>query len=90
MSCDFFRLSVVLLEFPMPSSIYLPHSKCLGNIHGNCIINKNIIMSSFKSSRDIQKKEGGPMLNFFPFHRLFLVRVSLSVYKIQINKGYSG
>ena len=23
-------------------------------------INKNIIMSSFKSSRDIQKKEGGP------------------------------
>ena len=22
--------------------------------------NKNIIMSSFKSSRDIQKKEGGP------------------------------
>ena len=25
----------------------------------NCM-NKNIIMSSFKSSRDIQKKEGGP------------------------------
>ena len=25
-----------------------------------CILNKNIIMSSFKSSRDIQKKEGGP------------------------------
>ena len=24
-----------------------------------CMINKNIIMSSFKSSRDIQKKEGG-------------------------------
>ena len=24
------------------------------------ISNKNIIMSSFKSSRDIQKKEGGP------------------------------
>ena len=22
--------------------------------------NKNVIMSSFKSSRDIQKKEGGP------------------------------
>ena len=25
-----------------------------------CQSNKNIIMSSFKSSRDIQKKEGGP------------------------------
>ena len=24
--------------------------------------NKNIIMSSFKSSRDIQKKEGGPIV----------------------------
>ena len=24
------------------------------------VINKNIIMSSFKSSGDIQKKEGGP------------------------------
>ena len=30
---------------------------CLGF---NLIPNKNIIMSSFKSSRDIQKKEGGP------------------------------
>ena len=26
----------------------------------SCVINKNIIMSSFKSSRDIQTKEGGP------------------------------
>ena len=33
------------------------------NQHDNNILgitNKNIIMSSFKSSRDIQKKEGGP------------------------------
>ena len=28
----------------------------------HCLLNKNIIMSSFKSSRDIQKKEGGPSL----------------------------
>ena len=27
---------------------------------GVILTNKNIIMSSFKSSRDIQKKEGGP------------------------------
>ena len=27
---------------------------------GILYMNKNIIMSSFKSSRDIQKKEGGP------------------------------
>ena len=26
----------------------------------NQLTNKNIIMSSFKSNRDIQKKEGGP------------------------------
>ena len=36
----------------------------LGMPHGTTpaavTTNKNIIMSSFKSSRDIQKKEGGP------------------------------
>ena len=31
-----------------------------GYVTWTIYINKNIIMSSFKSSRDIQKKEGGP------------------------------
>ena len=30
------------------------------HLFGIPIMNKNIIMSSFKSSRDIQKKEDGP------------------------------
>ena len=47
-------------------------------------VNKNIIMCSFKSSRDIQKKEGGPdscfgckhkissysVLNFYVLHKI--------------------
>ena len=36
------------------------------------ISNKNIIMSSFKSSRDIQKKEGGPEMAILKFQQLCL------------------
>ena len=49
-----------------PDCIVLFHTlysmECLVNndVIFSFLINKNIIMSSFKSSRDIQKKEGGP------------------------------
>ena len=35
-------------------------SVCTEDVSNNFELNKNIIMSSFKSSGDILKKEGGP------------------------------
>ena len=40
----------------------------------NICINKNIIMSSLKSSRDIQKKEGGPDSLKFRSRKFVVVR----------------
>ena len=45
------KKTVTFLVFVQIFSIY----QIVGNI-----MNKNIIMSSFKSSRDTQKEEGGP------------------------------
>ena len=50
-----FDLAVKMVKINLGSSFNYDKPKG-SKLHSN----KNIIMSSFKSSRDIQKKEGGP------------------------------
>ena len=52
----YIRREVVVL----PLSERSKNFKTLGFLANDRVTNKNIIMSSFKSSRDIQKKAGGP------------------------------
>ena len=56
--CDIFNIN--LCEILNKNQFLCPKIQ-YGSLFINYLAsNKNIIMSSFKSSRDIQKKEGGP------------------------------
>ena len=52
--------SVILNNLAINSNLKPITTLKSSSIKENCIPNKHIIMSSFKSSGDIQKKEGGP------------------------------
>ena len=63
----------------------------LGMPHGTTpaavTTNKNIIMSSFKSSRDIQKKEGGPVCKYSNFQ--MQIFDNLLIFTQNIEFGYT-